>query len=80
MYIARSLAFSKRLTNSNIARSLNRTSTFVPLLRPPPGVGLISKDRKLEENVGCSNLVNKMECNGTDSESKYSLEPDTNMN
>ena len=28
MYIARSLAFSKRLTNSNIARSLNRTSTY----------------------------------------------------
>jgi hypothetical protein len=41
---------------------------------------LISKVRKLEENVGCSNLVNKMDCKGTDSESKYSLEPDTNMN
>ena len=80
MYIARSLAFSKRLTNSNIARSLNRTSTLVPLLRPPPGVGLISKVRKLEPNVGCSNLVTKMDGNGTDSESNCPLEFDTNMN
>jgi len=68
--MARSLDFSNKLTNSNIARSLKRTSAFVPSVKPPSGDGLTSNVKKFAPNVGCSNLVDKIACNGTESESK----------
>jgi hypothetical protein len=66
---ARSLVLSSAAANAKRGPE-QRTSAFVPYVRPPSGDGEIDMERKFDPRSGCWKLVETIEESGTDKESK----------